>query len=234
MKQLTFNGKSSGSFGVWISAGGTFDAPARAVTPLTIPGRNGTLLLDNGRFNNVPITYPAFIPFGLKDKVGALRAWLCAAKGYARLSDDYDPSHYRLAYFAGGITFTTTFLAAGANFDLAFNAKPQRFLVSGDTPQIFAAPGTILNPTLYDAKPLITVTGTAAGSITIGGVKVQILAIDNTLTLDCDTEDAYRGATNCNADVLADDFPSLPAGESAVSFDGGITAVSITPRWWTV
>ena len=58
---LTFNGKNSAEFGVWISGGGTYNAPARDVEMVSVPGRNGDISYDNGRFQNVAVTYPAFI-----------------------------------------------------------------------------------------------------------------------------------------------------------------------------
>ena len=235
MKQLHYNGRASGDFGIYISAGSVYNAPQRDVTAISVPGRNGSILLDNGRYLDVSIRYPAFIHQNFATRAADVREWLCSAPArYMRLSDDYDPDHYRLAYYAGGIDFDLRPLNTAAEFDLIFAAKPQRYLISGDTPQEYSASGTITNPTQQPAAPLITVYGSSAGSITVGTTTIQINAIDTSITIDTDTGDAYRGATNCNGDILASKFPTLVHGDNAVAFDGGITSVSITPRWWTI
>ena len=49
---FTFDGKTSTDFGMYISGSGTYNAPERDVTTYNIPGRNGDLIVDNGRFLN--------------------------------------------------------------------------------------------------------------------------------------------------------------------------------------
>ena len=56
-----FDGVSSKDFGVYISGSGTFDGAERDVSTVEIPGRNGELTLDNGRYKNRSMKYPAFI-----------------------------------------------------------------------------------------------------------------------------------------------------------------------------
>ena len=58
---IIFNGKSFMDYGVYISGDGTFNAPERDTTKIEIPGRNGTLTVDKGRYKNLPVKYPAFI-----------------------------------------------------------------------------------------------------------------------------------------------------------------------------
>lgn len=58
-KTLNFDGQSSGTYGVYITGDAVFNAPERDVEMITIPGRNGALALDNGRFENISVTYPS-------------------------------------------------------------------------------------------------------------------------------------------------------------------------------
>ena len=96
---LTFAGKNLGDFGVWISGSGTFNAPARDVSFQTVPGRNGDLLFDNGRFENVSVTYPAFISRRFQPRIDDLRAFLAGQIGYQILRDTYHPDEFRQAAF---------------------------------------------------------------------------------------------------------------------------------------
>ena len=73
---LTFNGISSADYGVYISGSGTFNAPARDESSVVVPGRNGELTIDNGRYNNISVEYPAFIYRGFNMNVDGLRNFL--------------------------------------------------------------------------------------------------------------------------------------------------------------
>ena len=55
MKSFTFAGRSSKDFGIYLSGSGVFNAPERDVETISIPGRSGDLILDNGRFKNISV-----------------------------------------------------------------------------------------------------------------------------------------------------------------------------------
>ena len=100
-KTITFNNKSLADYGVYISGKGVFNAPERDTESIKIPGRNGELTIDNGRYNNLALTYPAFIIRDLKTNIQGLRNHLLSQRGYVRLEDDYYPEEYRLAKWIG-------------------------------------------------------------------------------------------------------------------------------------
>lgn len=177
-KELEFDGEMSGDYGLYISGEGAYNAPDRDVEMVTIPGRNGALALDHGRFENIEVTYPAGV-FGtdeadFADKVGAIRAWLCSKKGYVRLTDEYNPDEFRLAIYKSGLEVSPAKLMAG-EFDLVFQCMPQRFLKSGeDAVTIESSGDTLTNPTLFNARPLLMVTG--YGGLTINGHPIEIIS----------------------------------------------------------
>lgn len=132
---LIFGGVNTADYGIWITGMDTFTAPSRAVEYVSIPGRNGDLLVDHDKWNNVTLTYPAFIPSEFSDRMDAFRSAICRKVGYQRLEDSYHPDEYRLASFDSGmITNRTAPFNRAGNFDLTFNCKPQRFLKSGTKP----------------------------------------------------------------------------------------------------
>ena len=57
-KGFTFDGIDSKKYGVYITGEAVYNAPERDVEVISIPGRNGAYLLDNGRFSNITVTYP--------------------------------------------------------------------------------------------------------------------------------------------------------------------------------
>ena len=60
-KALKFDNVSSRTYGVYITGEAVYNAPERDVEMITIPGRSGTFALDNGRFENIEVSYPAGI-----------------------------------------------------------------------------------------------------------------------------------------------------------------------------
>lgn len=228
---FVFNGKNSRDFGVWISGGGTFDAPARETELVSIPGRNGNLFIDKGRYGNINLTYPAFISRNFYHRIEGFRDFMTSQIGYKRLEDTYHPEEYRLAAYAGGLKVSTSPRNLAGSFSLEFNCQPQRFLKVGDLPVTFTANGALFNPTSFPAKPLIRAYGT--GTVTIAGVSVRVTAASGYTDIDCELMDAYKGSVNCNNNIVLvnGEFPVIPPGESAVTISG-FSSVEITPRWW--
>lgn len=174
-KGLTFDGESSKDYGIYITGAAVYNAPARDVQMLTIPGRNGAFALDMGRFENIEVTYPAGIyadtEADFAQGISDFRNFLASRQGYVELSDDYNLGEYRLAVYKSGLDVSPEQLRAG-EFEIVFECKPQRFLTSGETEETIANGGTITNPTLFDARPLLEVWGT--GTIQFGGQSVTV------------------------------------------------------------
>ena len=199
LNHLTYDGVDSSSFGVFISGDGVFDAPARRGEMISIPGRNGSLFMDEGVFENIEVEYPAFIGTSYKSlfrtKLGAFRSALTSRGNYKRLTDTYHPDEFRLAVYREGLEVDPQYLTRAGGFTLKFDCKPQRFLKSGETAQIFTANGSIVNPTLFASSPLIKVTGN--GTVAIGeDGKYRFIVSNNYGTIWIDTEimEAYLPA----------------------------------------
>ena len=173
-KSLTFDNTSSRSYGVYITGEAVYNAPERDVEMVTIAGRNGAYALDNGRFENITVSYPAGIfadtEADFVQAISDFRNFLCSKKGYCRLTDEYNPKEYRMAIYKSGLEVTPAQRAG--EFNIVFECKPQRFLTSGETAVIVANNDTLTNPTLFEASPLLEVTG--YGEITFNGYEINI------------------------------------------------------------
>ena len=210
-KKLVFDGIDSSTYGIYITGEAVFNAPTRDVNMITIPGRNGLYAQDNGRFENITITYPAGL-FGATEAdfqagIEALRNQFCSRKGYKVLSDGYNPNEFRMAVYKSGLEVMPETLKAGT-FNLTFECKPQRFLTSGATPESVTSGATLTNPTLFNSKPLIEALG--YGAVDLGGTSfsVQLVPLgDIMLWTD------WNGATRT---------PSSSPVSYARSFDGAL------------
>lgn len=236
MNSFTFDGINSLDYNIYISGDGVYDAPERVVEMVTIPGRNGALAMDEGRFENMEIHYPAGT-FGtdqvdFKSNISAFRNILCSRHSYAVLTDDYHPDEYRLALYKSGLEVEPVQYNNAGEFDIIFECKPQRFLTSGETVTTLTSSGTISNPTAFDSQPLLVITG--IGNLTVNGVQIAISKTPT--TIDCETMEAYNGTTSRNSDIVLtpNKFPVLNPGDNTITLGAGITKVEITPRWWRI
>lgn len=230
---LVYNGKKLRDYGLYISGEGVFDAPLRDTDEVEVPGRNGKLTIDNGRYKNITIKYPAFIAREFKYRVEALRNYLLTQSGYVRLEDTYHPDQFRLAKISNEFKVKPIAELYAGKFDLSFDCYPQRFLKIGDQAIEIAAATTIFNDQLTEALPLIRAYGT--GSFSVGGIAIQITSASGYTDINCELQECYKDslATNCNGNVVLTNgrFPSLKPGDNAITLSG-ITKLEIKPRWW--
>lgn len=178
-KGFTFGDISSKAYGVYITQEAAYNAPERDVEVFEIAGRNGAYILDNGRFRNITVTYKCGIALDSEsDFASAIRAFRNAlsskAGKYVRLTDEYNPNEFREAAFIGGIEVDMADRRAG-EFEVTFDCKPQRFLTSGETTVTVTSGGTLTNPTLFEAKPLIEAEG--YGNIFVNDGKLVVYNI---------------------------------------------------------
>lgn len=157
---FTLNGRSSADWDIVCSSDTAYNAPARDVKAIQVPGRNGELHIDNGRWQNVDLTYnDCVIESDFGDKFDDFRAYCTRQRGYQRLEDTFHPDEYRLADMTQGIKVKKLGTRYNSGrFDLTFNCKPQRFLKSGEEPITIIPPyilaNTVRTPTFTGAPDI--------------------------------------------------------------------------------
>lgn len=173
---LQFDGDNSLDHGVYITGEAIYSAPVRDTENIEIPGRNGDFILDKGRWKNIDVTYKAGL-FGsdqenFADKIRTYRNILASRLGYKRITDTYNPNEFRLGKLKDGLDVETKTQKKAGEFDIVFDCKPQRFLISGEEEIEVSSGQTISNPTAYDASPLVELQG--YGTVNIGGKPISI------------------------------------------------------------
>ncbi|MBO7670168.1 MAG: hypothetical protein J6S60_06215 [Oscillospiraceae bacterium] len=169
-KDFTFDGENSKDYGVYISGEAVYNAPDRAMDMVQIPGRNGALALDNGYYNNIPVTYPAGIFAGSQQdfaaKLSRIRNMLASRHRYCRLEDSYHTEYFRLALYRSGLDVSPVAMNRAGRFNITFDAKPQRFLKTGEEIQALDAdePPT----TEYGPAEIVTFEGEPGDAIAHG------------------------------------------------------------------
>ena len=202
---------------------------------VSIPGRNGDLYFSQDAFENVVQEYDVYIS-AEREKLPAMARkaaeWLQASPGYHELWDSYDPDVFRIAYYSGSQDIENIFQRFG-RMKLSFSCKPQRFLNSGKEVKALSAPDFLYNPTAYNSKPEIVVSGSGDGTVTIGNTTFTLEGISEFIVIDSDLQDAYKDTLNENS-KMSGEFPELLPGANIISWTGDITGISIIPRWWVL
>lgn len=132
---LTFDGVDiESTYGIIIDGASSWPKPERDVEYIHVPGRSGDILMDNGCWQNVEISYNLCIKDNWKTKFEDFAAWLCSHNGYFRLEDlDRHPGVYRMASFSGPLDPELWFTTDTGVFTITFNCKPQQWLLDGET-----------------------------------------------------------------------------------------------------
>ena len=226
-----------GGFSVYCNA---FDRPKQNITVVSIPGRNGDLIYDNGKYDNVERRYTVVIDGS--NFYRALAESLLNLKGYHRLEDSYDPEHYMMASISD-ISFRKMNIDR-LMVDISFNRKPQRWLKIGEETVTYTDAGTytLSNPTEFVSQPLIDVYKDGTFSVNnSGNIVIDLgLGMGTPLHIDCDKMNIYSGyadlAENHNADVVLPNhkFPGFASGDNTITWTPEETGnkIVITPRWW--
>lgn len=203
--------------------------PRRKSYAWDVPGR-GRILRQLDAWENVTLQYDlAVLPLpgtSLEATVDLAVSWLSQG-GYMRLWDDTDPLVYYLAAFPGGADFESV-LHRARRARLSFDARPERFLLSGSEPFVLSGSGAVVNPTAYSAKPLITLRGSGSGAIQVAGLSFSASNVSG-LVIDSEAQQT----TGPSATVQGS-WPQLIPGSNTITFSGGVTSLEIVPRWFEI
>lgn len=226
---LTFNGQSFADFETFWDGSQLFGTPEKQVEFFEVPGRSGDLSITQNRFKNKSVSINCFIRQDFVKNHSNLMNYLLSQEGYGRLESSKEPDIYREAQYVADLEPQTGAFLHYGTFTLTFNCKPQKWLKSGEKAIEIDSSDIVINPTLFDAKPLIEVTGT--GRIVINNSVLDLAQNTSTTFIDCDIQDCYEGTINRNKDLtITNGFPRLNPGENQVSVTD--CTIKLYPRWW--
>ena len=201
-----------------------------------VPGRNGDILLPEGRYPNRQERYNILITgTNTVQNMDDLKNALLAITGYARLEDSFDTDVFYSAALLDNFDIVYDRERTAAKCLITFNRKPQRFLKSGENAISFPASDNIINPTLFAAEPLIEFTGT--GTFIVGDTFITASNIYGWKYIDCQEKTCYKNDTDCSDRIEFspnNDYPKLSPGATYIGLveGGDISSLKITPRWW--
>lgn len=241
MKAFKFDGVNSTSKGIKVGRNINISSAIPNVTQVKIPGRNGGLHYWDGSYQNRIITVDCYvIDNSIFDKINSINEWLIKDAGYKEFQDVDDLSHFMLARAVNGVShdIRANILAP---FELEFDAKPQRFLVSGKTEvTVNSGQNTIVNPTQYDSLPILKISADARTEpivFHIGDSKITFKGIYGSWEYDCENDYMKiidKSPDSENPSAILDKKFTISSGSNAMYYDvpSLVSSFKIVPRWW--
>lgn len=244
MKDLIYNGQSLNNLGFVIKTRPIYTVASRNISFQSVLGRNGDVIIDNQRYENVEMSYsinsiPHFVTAGSSQElVHALIDWLAPSDGeYKILRDDWNSGYFCEA-ICTNIGEIANNLFLGLDTTITFNRKPFWYSDLGQMPKILDAQNltyVLNNPEIYQSEPVIKINGKGNIDLMINGKYYHLKKVDDSVTIDCETGNATKDGVMCNEVTDFDYPPVFTAGENTIRIIAAAGATfnkaEIIPRW---
>ena len=178
MGYFIFGNIDTRDYGVEIFNLQTDNAPEREYEKYNIPGRNGDLYIDKQKYANIEHSYWGVIYENYEENLANFRSAMKSQLGYKRLEDSIHTDEFYVACFVDVFSVETSRNRQIGRFQIIFDRKPQRFLLSGDTsvtypPGVGSGKNLMQFPYVDTSKTAYGITWSVddAGVITVSGQK---------------------------------------------------------------
>ena len=217
---------TSTSLGLRLTAPVAIPAAVRAVNDIEIEGRAGTLTRLTG-WEDTEIDLDLAVP--VRDGLDQYRQAAHELTGSSTIALTAEPGVYRKVKHCE-VSELRRELSGWGFFTARLTCQPFTYLTEGLKPLIMSESGTITNPGLLDADPIITVTGTGMLSLTVNKTVHQVNSPAGSVTLDSARLVAHAHG-KVQTDALSEAFPVLKPGVNRITLGAGISKIVITPNW---
>lgn len=228
MYYYTFNGASLSTFGAYLQSKNRQVSPARKVTYIEIPGRDGSYVSDNGAGDRVIVVRHHIARNTLVELRAAMRAvsaWLFTKDRAALIFDD-EPDKYYRAKVDGAIDLEQ--IVYSGEFDVTFRCDPFAYAVTSKTSPFTDDAAEITNAGTVNCFPVFTITFTDPATelkITKGAEYVRI--VKNFAAEDVLVVDNEKGTVKLNGGTI---MASLDWQNSTFfGLEPGLNALTVTP-----
>lgn len=165
--------------------------------------------------------------------------------GYVKVLFYFDPSKvYKVMLDDEAAQFENKYYYEdGQSWRVNLTVHPWKELVDTEDYKI-RTPSELVNPSLYDSKPLIKIVGKGKMNLVVNGLVFKMGEIPSSgIVLDSETSNAYvlsqeGRVINLNEYVFTREFPIFKPGKNTIDWEldtsGIIEEIIIEPRWRTI
>ncbi|WP_353065949.1 hypothetical protein [Arcanobacterium hippocoleae] len=217
---------TSASLGLRLTAPVALPVAIRAVDDIKVEGRAGTLTRFTG-WEDAEFELELAVP--IRDGLDQFRRAAHHLTNASTIAFTGEPGVYRKVKHCE-VSELRRELSGWGFFTVRLTCQPFTYLTEGLKSVTMSESGTITNPGLLDADPIITVTGTGALSLTINARVYHVNSPAGSVTLDSARLVAHVSG-RVQTDALTDAFPTFKPGLNRITLGTGISKIVITPNW---
>ena len=223
---FTFKGVDSREMGVIVTAMPETVRAERRVESITVAGRNGSLHTDEGVYESYDRTMECALI--KRARLDEITAWLV---GSGEMTFSTEPDKVYRVTIANKISIAQM-MRVFQKFQVILDTQPFKYSVNaaGDALEL-TAPTTIRNSGTVYSEPLITVYGSGDITLTINGADFPLYGVEESITIDSEMMEVFKGSTNQNGKYGGVDFPRFEVGKNEISWTGNVSKIKIQPRW---
>lgn len=223
--------KKSDTMGIIVNAYPPITRPKERIEMVTVPGRNGTMVMTEGESIYEPELRTLECTALPHANIEQLCAWLCGT-GQAVFGNE--PNRAYDARIINQIAFEKLLRGRShRTFSVPFYCQPFKCLYPAAADIAITASGTnITNPGTMKASPIIAVYGSGEITLTIGFCTVILEDISGGILIDCMMQDCMTlDKSQLINYKMTGAFPNIPSGKSPIIWTGNVSRIVITPNW---
>lgn len=223
---FTFNGIDSREMGVIVTAMPETVRAERRIESITVAGRNGSLHTDEGVYESYDRTMECALI--KRARLDEITAWLV---GSGEMTFSTEPDKVCRVTIANKISIAQM-MRVFQKFQVILDTQPFKYSVNaaGDALEL-TAPTTIRNSGTVYSEPLITVYGSGDITLTINGADFLLYGVQESITIDSEMMEVFKGSTNQNGKYGGAEFPRFEVGKNEIRWTGNVSKIKIQPRW---
>lgn len=223
---FTFKGVDSREMGVIVTAMPETVRAERRIESITVAGRNGSLHTDEGVYESYDRTMECALI--KRARLDEITAWLV---GSGEMTFSTEPDKVYRVTIANKISIAQM-MRVFQKFQVVMDTQPFKYSVNaaGDALEL-TAPTTIRNSGTVYSEPIITVFGSGDVTLTINGADFPLYGVEESITIDSEMMEVFKGDTNQNGKYGGADFPRFEVGKNEIRWTGHVSKIKIQPRW---
>ena len=219
---FSWNGVKCTEYGIHVLEQPPVTRPSERLTFTDVPGRSGSLTLLQGDDVYDDLTLTAVCIISDASRIPEICTWL-------RGSGKIVFANRQGGFYEGRVVNQIPFekiLRGNPHRSFAVNFRCQPL------PEItVTTSGTfITNPGSVFSEPVITIYGSGEITLMVGMTIVELDGITDSIRLDTQLMEAYKGVTSMNS-CMSGEFPTLLPGSNVISWTGNVTKVVVLPNW---
>ena len=194
-----YNDKSSEDFNIKIKNINNLSSPQRSIEKISVLGKNGELVIDNGNYENFILTIECYLNCSSEDKnviAREIKRWLQSDFLYKKLILSNDVEFYYEAYCDTKLDFEYV----SSNFEsflISFSCKPYKKEANENIITITESINIYNN--YMPSNPLIKVVGSGDVTVSINNQELILKGLEDEIEVDCEIMNAYK---KINGDIV--------------------------------